>query len=235
MVVTDYLKPVHLDRHRQNAPQVFDALRALIISLELPPGTVLPRAELAEHFGLSQTPIRDALMRLAEDGLVDIYPQHATVVSRIDIASALEVHFLRRSIELEILHTLCEAPDARLVPLVDKLGLHLRVQKACLEPLDYTTLAEADQSFHRDMYAAADVANLWSLVCQRSGQIDRLRRLNLPAEGKAQAIVRDHERILEALAARNQIAAQAALREHLSGTLSFVREIRKLHPDWIRD
>ncbi|MCC7228184.1 MAG: FCD domain-containing protein, partial [Burkholderiaceae bacterium] len=90
-------------------------------------------------------------------------------------------------------------------------------------------------SFHRDMYAAADVANLWSLVCQRSGQIDRLRRLNLPAEGKAQASVRDHERILEALAARNRIAAQAALRAHLSGTLSFVTEIRKLHPDWIRD
>jgi len=235
MRVVEKIPPLHLDRHRQNAPQVFDALRALIIALELPPGTVLPRAELAEHFCLSQTPIRDALMRLAEDGLVDIYPQHATVVSRIDIASALEVHFLRRSIELEILHTLCEAPDALLVPLVEKLRLHLRIQKASLQPLDYATLAEADQSFHRDMYAAADVANLWSLVCQRSGQIDRLRRLNLPAEGKAQAIVRDHERILEALAARNQLAAQTALREHLSGTLSFVREIRKLHPDWIKD
>ena len=235
MRVVDKIPPLRLDRHRQSAPQVFDAIRALIIALDLPPGTVLVRGELADHFGLSQTPIRDALMRLAEEGLVDIFPQHATIVSRIDIASALEVHFLRRSIELEILRTLCDCPQAGLQALVSKLRSHLRVQQACLDPLDFAALAEADQAFHRDMYTAAGVANLWSLVCQRSGQIDRLRRLNLPAQGKAQAIVRDHERILEALAARDKDAAESALRDHLSGTLTFVKEIRKLHPEWIKD
>ena len=193
------------------------------------------RGELADHFGLSQTPIRDALMRLAEEGLVDIFPQHATVVSRIDIPSALEVHFLRRSVELEILHTLCESPEDGLLALVAKLRSHLRLQQACLDPLDFAALAQADQAFHRDMYTAAGVANLWVLVCQRSGQIDRLRRLNLPAQGKAQAIVRDHERILKALAARDKDAAEAALRDHLSGTLSFVKEIRKLHPEWVKE
>ena len=235
MRVLDQIPPLRLDRHRQSAPQVFDAIRALIIALDLPPGTVLPRGELAEHFGLSQTPIRDALMRLAEEGLVDIFPQHATVVSRIDIASALEVHFLRRSIELELLRTLCENPEAELLALVGKLRSHLLVQQACLNPLDFAALASADQAFHRDLYAAAGVANLWSLVCQRSGQIDRLRRLNLPAQGKAQAIVHDHDRILKALAARDKEAAESALRDHLSGTLSFVKEIRKLHPDWIKE
>ena len=235
MRVVDKIPPLRLDRHRQSAPQVFDALRALIIALDLPPGTVLARGELADHFGLSQTPIRDALMRLAEEGLVDIFPQHATIVSRIDIAAALEVHFLRRSIELEILHTLCESPEAELLALVGKLRSHSRVQQACLDPLDFAALADADQAFHREMYAAADVVNLWTLVCQRSGQIDRLRRLNLPAQGKAQAIVRDHGRILDALAARDDDAAQSALRDHLSGTLSFVKEIRKLHPEWIKE
>ena len=235
MRVVDKIPPLRLDRHRQSAPQVFDALRALIIALDLPPGTVLARGELADHFGLSQTPIRDALMRLAEEGLVDIFPQHATIVSRIDIAAALEVHFLRRSIELEILHTLCESPEAELLALVGKLRSHSRVQQACLDPLDFAALADADQAFHREMYAAADVVNLWTLVCQRSGQIDRLRRLNLPAQGKAQAIVRDHGRILNALVARDTDAAESALRDHLSGTLSFVKEIRKLHPEWIKE
>ena len=235
MRVVDKIPPLRLDRHRQSAPQVFDALRALIIALDLPPGTVRARGELADHFGLSQTPIRDALMRLAEEGLVDIFPQHATIVSRIDIAAALEVHFLRRSIELEILHTLCESPEAELLALVGKLRSHSRVQQACLDPLDFAALADADQAFHREMYAAADVVNLWTLVCQRSGQIDRLRRLTLPAQGKAQAIVRDHGRILNALVARDTDAAESALRDHLSGTLSFVKEIRKLHPEWIKE
>jgi len=93
MNVISKIPTIQFDRYRQSAHQVFEALRKLIISVELEPGAVLPRAELAEHYGLSQTPIRDALTRLAEEGLVDIYPQHATVVSRIDIASALEVQF----------------------------------------------------------------------------------------------------------------------------------------------
>ena len=82
------MTPAALDRTRQAAPQVFEQLRERIVSLALPPGTVLARAELAQAFGVSQTPVRDALMRLGEEGLVDVFPQHATLVSRIDTASA---------------------------------------------------------------------------------------------------------------------------------------------------
>ena len=235
MNLLEKIPAIKFDRYRQSAHQVFEALRRLIISLELEPGAVLPRAELAEHYGLSQTPIRDALTRLAEEGLVDIYPQHATVVSKIDIASALEVQFLRRSIELEILKTLCDLPEGPHAVLVTRLVVCLSLQKRCLDPLDYSTLAEADLAFHKEMYEAAGVSNLWGLVCQRSGQIDRLRRLNLPATGKAQAIVRDHEAILNAIMQKDKVAAQAALRVHLSGTLSFVKEIKARYPDWVKD
>ncbi|MDO8693062.1 MAG: GntR family transcriptional regulator [Sheuella sp.] len=235
MNVVEKIPAIKFDRYRQSAPQVFEALRKLIISMELEPGVVLPRAELAEHYGLSQTPIRDALIRLAEDELVEIYPQHATVVSRIDIAAALEVHFLRRSIELEILRTVCELPVSEHTILVAKLNTHLLVQKRCLGPLNYAALAQADLDFHKEMYEAAGVTNLWELVCQRSGQIDRLRRLNLPAEGKAQAIVKDHGVILDALVKRDKTEAENALRVHLGGTLSFVKEIRKLYPEWVKD
>lgn len=235
MNLLEKIPAIKFDRYRQSAHQVFEALRRLIISLELEPGAVLSRAELAEHYGLSQTPIRDALTRLAEEGLVDIYPQHATVVSRIDIASALEVQFLRRSIELEILKTLCDLPEGTHAVLVMKLLACLSLQKLCLDPLDYSALAEADLAFHKEMYDAAGVSHLWELVCQRSGQIDRLRRLNLPATGKAQAIVRDHEAILNALMQKDKDAAETALRVHLSGTLSFVKEIKARYPDWVKD
>ena len=78
-----------LDRDRQAAPQVFERLRDMIVSLLLPPGSSLSRAALAAQFGVSSTPIRDALMRLEEEGLVDVFPQHATVVSRIDVHRVL--------------------------------------------------------------------------------------------------------------------------------------------------
>src|SRR5258708_22676417 len=68
-----------LDRDRQAAPQVFERLRSMIISLDLPPGSPLSRAALAGQFGVSSTPIRDALMRLGEEGLVEGVPPYATV------------------------------------------------------------------------------------------------------------------------------------------------------------
>jgi DNA-binding GntR family transcriptional regulator len=233
MEVLERIPPLRLDRSRQTAPQVFEALRELIVSVALEPGMVLPRAELAGHYGISQTPIRDALLRLGEDGLVDIFPQHATLVSRIDIAAALQAHFLRRSIELEILHTLCALPPPAHAALVARLRALLRRQAEALQPLDFAALAAADQAFHRELYQAADVGPLWDLVRQRSGHVDRLRRLNLPARGKAEAIVRDHTAITDALERADAPAAEAALRQHLSGTLSFIDQVRQRYPDWI--
>ena len=100
-----------LDRSRHAAPQVLDYLREQIISLTLPPGSILSRQDIAANFGLSQTPVRDALIHLAEEGLVDVFAQHKTVVSRIDIRAAKQAHFLRRSIELEIARVLASTPD----------------------------------------------------------------------------------------------------------------------------
>lgn len=227
------IAPLKLDRTRQSAPQVFEALRELIVSFQLKPGTVLQRAELAEHFGISQTPIRDALLRLGEEQLVDIFPQHATVVSRIDVSAALQSHFLRRSIELEILVVLCDLPEVEHGGLVRRLNANLVMQEAALNPLDVPKLALADQAFHQELYAAAKVGPLWSLVRKQSGHVDRLRRLNLPDEGKPQSIVRDHRAIVEAIARQDAQAAQQALRQHLAGTLSFVDDIKQRFPEWI--
>jgi len=219
-----------LDRSRQAAPQVFEHLRELIVSLELAPGTVLSRADLAERFGLSQTPIRDALIKLGEEGLVDIYPQHATVVSRIDIDSAKQAHFLRQAIEAEVVRTLAgHAGDE----LLARLRAQIDVQAALMGGQSYREFIAADQAFHRLMYVAAGVPDLFDLVRRRSGHVDRLRLLHLPSAGKERAIVRDHRRIVEAIAGGDADAAQASLREHLSGTLSKVDEIRRSHPEYL--
>ena len=101
------------ERGRGGAAHVFETLRQEIIALTLAPGTVLSRAELQDRFGLSSTPVRDALMRLQEEGLVDVFPQHATVVSPIDLEKARQGQFLRRSVELEIVRTLALGRIAR--------------------------------------------------------------------------------------------------------------------------
>ena len=222
-------RPPAFDRSRQAAPQVFERLQEQILSLEMAPGTVLSRAELASQFGLSQTPIRDALIKLGEEGLVDIFPQHATVVSRIDVVSALQAQFLRRSIESEVVRTLAAEADARLIA---RLRAQIDVQAALMGSTAYQEFITADRAFHQLMYEAAGVPDLYELVRRRSGHLDRLRMLNLPTVGKQRAILRDHRRIVEAIANGDAQAAQDSLREHLSGTLSQVEGIRLAHPGY---
>jgi DNA-binding GntR family transcriptional regulator len=220
-----------LDRSRHAAPQIFEHLREMIISMTLIPGTVLSRTDLAAQYGISQTPVRDALMRLGEEGLVDIFAQHATVVSAIDVRLARQAHFLRRSIELEVVVTLATTADPLLVA---NLKTTLNRQRIMLEAEDFKEFALADQSFHRQMYEAVEVPDLWPLVRRQSGHLDRLRRLHLPAPGKANAILQDHTRIVDAIAKGDPVEAQKSLRHHLSGTLSIIEDIRARYPSYLK-
>lgn len=219
-----------LDRTRLATPQVLEHLREAILALDLAPGTVLARQELAEQFGVSQTPVREALMQLNEEGLVDVFPQHATLVSRIDIGAARQAHFLRRAIELELVRDLAlQRPEG----LVEALQRQIARQQALAEAQQYGDFVAADRRFHQLLYEAAGMAELVDLVGRVSGHVDRLRRLHLPTAGKTALILRDHRAIAEAIAAGDATGAQEALRTHLSGTLSAVEEIRRLHPDYV--
>jgi DNA-binding GntR family transcriptional regulator len=227
---SEHAKPRRLDPKRQASPQVFERLREMIIGLELKPGAVLARADLAQMFGISQTPVRDALIKLSEEGLVDVFPQHATVVSRIDLASARQAHFLRKAVEAEVAATL--AGDAGEL-LVAQLRAQIQVQAALASGEHHDRFIAADREFHRLMYAAAGVPDLHDLVGRMSGQVDRLRRLDLAAAGKAKAVVRDHKRIVDAIASGDPDQARASVREHLSGTLARIEEIRLQYPEYV--
>ena len=218
-----------LDRDRQAAPQVFERLRGMILSLDLPPGSALSRAGLAAQYGVSSTPIRDALMRLEEEGLVEVFPQYATVVSRIDVRLAQQAHFLRQAVELEIVRGLAVDHDATVIP---ELNLAIARQQQFAKAGDFERFIAADNEFHAQLYVAADKQDIWSLVKSRSGHIDRLRRLHLPSPGKAQDIVRHHKLIAKAIGAGEPDEAQKYLRTHLSGTLSELAQIRARYPEY---
>src|SRR4051794_27022258 len=144
--------PERLDRDRQAAPQVFERLRDMITSLLLPPGSPLSRAALAAQFGVSSTPIRDALMRLDEEGLVEVFPQHATVVSRIDVRRAEQAHFLRQALELEIVRLLSERPNEALGA---ELNQTIARQQQFAKAGEFEKFMAADNEFHARLYAAA--------------------------------------------------------------------------------
>jgi GntR family transcriptional regulator, rspAB operon transcriptional repressor len=212
-------------------PSVFEVLRERIISLDLPPGTVLNRAELQQEFGLSSTPIRDALMRLSDEALLDIIPQSVTRVSLIDVTLARQAQFLRRAVELEAVRTLAELADK---PFVTELNEFVEVQKEHAAKQDLTAFYASDRGFHRRLYELAGAPDLWGLVRQRSGHIDRIRRLDLPAAGKMAQVVRDHGLIVAAIAAGDASAVQAQMRDHLSRSISLSQSLQDQHPTFFK-
>lgn len=226
----DPFADVRIDRKRPAATQVYEQLRSLIIGLAVPPGASLTRAILAERFGVSQMPVREALLRLEEEGLVDTFPQSATRVSRIDMQRVREARFLRLSIELEVVRTIAvTAGDHDFRPL----EAVIERQAALLALNDIDGFARADREMHRTLLRLADVPGLWSAIRSRSGHLDRLRRLHLPTPGKAQSVVDEHRGIIEAVARGDATAAQEGLRRHLSGTVASVETLRERYPDYI--
>jgi len=219
------------ERGRLAALRVFDQLRDMIVALNFAPGTVLSRTALARRFGVSQTPVRDALMRLAAEGLVEIFPQHATVVSMIDLTAARQAHFLRRSLELEIVRALAIECRSETVALLRE---SIARQREFGRSGDLKSFSDADRAFHRIMYEAAGVPDMWFLMHRHCGQLDRSRRLNLPDICKIDTILADHTAIVDAIADRQPELAQAFLRKHLSGTLANIEALCARFPNFVR-
>lgn len=217
---------------QQAAHHVFEQLRNDILSLALTPGTALSRQTLQKQFALSSTPIRDALMRLEEAGLVDVFPQSGTVVSLIDVPLAREAQFLRRSIELEAVRILALAPDAG---TLRDLRAAIAEQRKHAKENHLELFNDADLQFHKIIYDAAGVPELWALVRRQSVHIDRIRRLHLPVSGKVAQIVRDHTAIVAAIADGEPDRAQTELRNHLSQSLAFSSELRARFPAYFKE
>lgn len=211
------------------AGRVYAGLRARIVSLDLLPDTVLSRTGIAKEYSVSQSPVREAILKLEQEGLVISFPQSKTLVTKINVAHARETQFLRLSIELEVVKTLIELQDPDLLLPASRV---LRMQKMAGEDSDISEFSALDRLFHLSLYQAVGVASLWHMISGRSGHIDRLRTLNLPDPGKISAVLNSHEGILSAIAKHDSQEVEAQTREHLSGTLASLPAIINAYPEY---
>jgi DNA-binding GntR family transcriptional regulator len=222
-------------RRGDSAPasqRVYDDLRERIVSLQLPPGATLSRAELAKDYDVSLTPIREAMQRLEQDGLIRIFPQSKTVITKIDVAQLNEAHFLRVAVETEVVRRLAAAPDPA---LLKKARAILSMQETLAGNLDEIGLFnELDEAFHQTLFAGVGQLNLHAMLKAKAGHLTRARRLDLPKEGKILAILKGHRAILDAIEAGNPQAAQDEIRNHLAGTVGRIATLQRENPDYFK-
>lgn len=210
--------------------RIYDDLRQRILSLELLPGTNLLRTELAAKYQVSQTPLRDALQRLQQDGLVQIFPQSRTMVTRIDIPLIHEASFLRTALETEVVRHLARMNASAVVA---KGRSVLEMQEAIAADSSQLRLFhELDEYFHRVLFDGLGRGSLHRLLRSRAGHLDRVRRLQFHSPAKIRSILEGHVAILAGIEAGDEDEAVAAMRLHLHKSPDWVEEFRVANEEY---
>ena len=212
------------------------ALRMLkenIISMELKPGAMVSENELAAQLGLSRTPVREALMDMAQYGLVDILPQRGSRISLIDYALVEEARFAREVLEVAILSIVCENVTEESLA---QLRQNVRFQQLSQEPEMSGTfdMMELDNEFHRLLFHIAHKDNTVRMLEGMMVHFDRVRALSLSVV-KDQKIISDHLAICDAIERRDVAAAQAVMTKHLSRVNVDEATIRAACPEYIKN
>jgi DNA-binding GntR family transcriptional regulator len=208
--------------HRQLKDAVYLQLRDGIISGALPAGAVLREVELVARFGVSKTPLRDALVRLQKDGFVDIPPYRSAVVTGYSETDLREIYELR-----ELLEGAC-ARQAALHISADalaELAQIVRASAACLSrgeaaPGKEEELAGLIQQFDVALYAQSRNSRIDEMVGNIRGHVQRIGRLTTGIPGRLAKSVAEHQTIYEAIAQRDGTAAEALMREHIGSVLA---------------
>src|SRR5690606_7058226 len=168
------------------ATVVYRELHAAIVSMQLKPGTPLNEKALAERFGTSRTPVREALIRLVEDGLVNIYPQSGTFVAPIPISLIPEAVVIRKALEGATVEKAAQCATDEDVALLDEI---LARQRFLAERQDMNGFHEADEAFHEAIAKIASYSGIWDYLKPVKVQIDRARRMTLPVLGRMDHVI----------------------------------------------
>lgn len=203
-------------------PQVYRILREQIIQAELLPGERLSESDVAKNLLVSRQPVREAFIKLSEEGLVHVLPQRGTYVTKISVASVMDVRFVREAIEADIVRQVAKVHTA---DVVSELRRQLAEQKQVAHD-DRVQFLRLDELFHHTLAAAAGKSYAWSVIESVKAQMDRVRFLSVD-EMHISVLIEQHERIVNQIEAGDQAGAEEALRSHLREILKSLPEIAR--------
>lgn len=221
-----------LDKNTPVTAQVHAHLRHLILRLLLKPGEALSEKDLSVKLGISRTPVREAFIRLAQEGLVDIFPQRGTVVAPIRMAEVKEAHFIRRVLEIAVVRRAAEGPDPKHLALIEE---NLRKQSAAQKAGNYNTFMDLDEAFHRLLSEGVDLPRAWKVIQSVKGQLDRVRYFILPEHGHSDLIEKQHRSIFEAIQSQDADRAEREMRDHLDEIWGSIEQLMKDNRDFFQD
>jgi len=209
--------------------KIYSDLRTELVSLQRRPGEVISEAEIALSYGVSRTPVREAILKLSDEGLLEIFPQSGIFVSRIPIAALPEAILIRKSLEATTAQLAAERAAASQILVLQAI---LERQREANAAKDGDAFHRADEMFHATIAEVAGYPGIWTLIQQVKVNVDRYRLLTLPQQGRIARVIVEHEAILTAIAAHDASGARTAMEIHLESLLDNISVTQNINPEF---
>lgn len=212
------------------AGRTFEILRDQILTFRLKPYELVSEKALSEALGVSRTPVREALARLATLGLIDIYPQRGSIVAPMRIADLEKSQFLREALEVGLLVRAVEGPNR--LELVQKLKDEIALQKTLSGIGDDRRFYKSDELFHQLIAIHAGLPGVWADIIAAKLHMDRFRYLSFPRVDNMSVVLGQHIAIVEAIERADVQAAEDAMRLHLRRIFAVLGLVEERYPDY---
>jgi DNA-binding GntR family transcriptional regulator len=200
--------------------EVADQLRVRIFAHELAPGAWIDEQSLAKEFGISRTPLREAIKVLAAEGLITMKLRRGAYVTEVNRSDLEQIFTILSLLEGEAAKE--AAIKAKEKDLNDLDDMHLRLEKAAADR-NLDQFFEINVRFHERIIAIADNPWMTGVIADLRKVLKLQRKDSLSRSGRLQSSLSEHREILKALLKRDPIAAEQAMRTHLARGLEAAR------------
>jgi len=219
-----------MSRENSNSAYAYKILKRNIFELNLKPGSELSEKVIGEKLGMSRTPIREALILLKHDQLIESIPQKGTFVTKISAQKVLEAKVLRVALETAAFERVVEALDEE---FIEDLRTNIKMQRIyCEGNRNYLEFHKMDNDFHKMIFEKAGIPGLWELALNGTGHYQRVRVLNAKNKTSDISVVKEHEEILEALEKKDIDKLRGMLEHHLGRTLLKLKKLEAENPEY---
>ena len=209
--------------------RIYSDLRTELVSLQRRPGEAVSETEIALAYGVSRTPVREAILKLSDEGLLEIFPQSGIFVSRIPVAALPEAIIIRKALEETTAGLAAQRATSSQILILHSI---LQRQREANAAGDGDAFHHADEMFHAGIAEVAGHPGIWKLIQQVKVHVDRYRRLTLPQEGRIEKVIAEHAPILDAIEAHDPAAAGTAMAFHLERLLSDISATQSINPEF---
>ena len=210
---------------------VYNILKENIISARLKPGAQVSEQELADKLEVSRTPVREALIHLHQEELVEIIPQKGTYISKINEQSVEESRYMREILEVEITKLATENFSESYMFLLEE---NLHSQELCLKQKNYEKLFQYDNEFHRIIYEGTNKMRIWDSIQNISGQLNRVRILGLTLDSEEiwNLVYNEHKEIFNKIKNHEKEGLEQIVIRHLERGKTHIKTIKEQYNEY---